>query len=159
MQITSAQTYNATPDEVFAMMTDEAYLAAVCDRFGATDRTITVDGTSTTVKMALPAPQQVQKFVGAALPLNQLITWGEPAADGSRTGTLKMTVDKMPVDVTGTAVLKPAGDATQVNYEAEMNVKIPLVGKKLEKEAAPMVQKALDVQQQVGEAYLAGKRG
>ena len=155
MQINSQQTYAASPERVYAMMTDETYLGSVCDRFGATDRTITVDGSNTTVKMSLPAPPQVQKFVGATLPLNQFISWGEPAADGSRTGTMRMTVDRMPVHVEGSATLTPVGENTEVRYSAEMDVKIPLVGRKLEKEAAPMVQKALDVQQQVGEMYLA----
>lgn len=157
MQINSQQTYAATPDEVFAMMTDQAYLAACCDRFGAKERTIDVNGNTTTVKMKLPAPAQVQKFIGAVLPLNQIITWGEAAADGSRHGTLAMTVDKMPVNVTGTAVLRPGGQGTEVIYDADMVVKIPLVGKKLEQEAAPVAKRALDAQEQVGQDYLANK--
>lgn len=155
MQINSQQTYAATPEQVFAMMTDEAYLAACCDRFGAKERTITVQGSTTTVKMKLPAPAQVQKFIGAVLPLNQVIIWGAAAADGSRNGTLQMTVDKMPVNVAGTAVLRPGGEGTEVIYQADMNVKIPLVGKKLEQEAAPVAQRALDAQEQVGRDYLA----
>lgn len=155
MQINSQQSYADTPDQVFAMMTDEAYLAACCDRFGAKERTIAVDGNTTTVNMKLPAPAQVQKFIGAVLPLNQIITWGEPAADGTRNGTLTMTVDKMPVNVSGTAVLRPGGQGTEVVYEADMSVKIPLLGKKLEQEAAPVAKRALDAQEQVGKDYLA----
>lgn len=155
MQINSQQTYAATPDQVFAMMIDEAYLAACCDRFGAKERTISVNGNSTTVNMLLPAPAQVQKFIGAVLPLNQFITWGEADADGSRHGTLKMTVDKMPVTVDGTAELRPGGEGTEVTYQAEMTVKIPLIGKKLEQEAAPVAKRALDAQEQVGREYLA----
>ena len=155
MQITSQQSYAATPDQVFAMMIDEAYLAACCDRFGAKERTINVSGNTSTVNMKLPSPSQVQRFIGDTLPLNQIITWNEPAADGSRTGTLKMTVDRMPVDVSGTALLRPGGEGTEVIYEAEMHVKIPLVGKKLEKEAAPVAKRALDAQEQVGKEYLA----
>lgn len=157
MEIKSHQTYNASPDQVFAMMTDEAYLTAVCDRFGATEKTITVEGNKTTVTMGVPAPAQVQKFVSGTMKLRQVVTWGEPQPDGTRQGTLQMSVEKMPVDVAGTAVLHPAGSATQVDYDADMNVKIPLVGKKLEKEAAPYVQKALDAQQQVGEKYLSDR--
>lgn len=157
MQISSTQTYDATPDQVFAMMIDEAYLAACCDRFGATERSIRVEGNSSTVNMKLPAPERVQKFLGATLPLNQFITWNEPGADGTRTGTLRMTVDKMPVNVEGTALLRPAGGGTEVTYQADFQVKIPLVGKKLEQEAAPVAQRALDLQEQVGRDYLAGR--
>ncbi|MGA4668630.1 DUF2505 domain-containing protein [Propionibacteriaceae bacterium Y1923] len=157
MQINSQQSYAATPDQVFAMMTDEAYLAACCDRFGAKERTIEVNGSTTTVKMKLPAPAQVQKFVGATMPLNQVITWGEATVDGTRSGTLQMSIDKMPVKVAGTAVMRPGGEGTEVVYTTELDVKIPLVGKKLEAEAAPVAQRALDAQQQVGRDYLANK--
>lgn len=155
MEINSRQTYTASPDQVFSMMTDPAYLNALCDRFGVTERTVTVEGNTSTVRMAMPAPSQVQKFVGASMPMTQVITWGEPAADGSRTGTLTMNVEKMPVDARGTATLRPTpSGTTEVTYQMDMNVKIPLVGKKLEKEAAPMVQKVFDAQQSVGEQYL-----
>lgn len=157
MEIRSQQTYAASPEQVYAMMTDEAYLAACCDRFGATERTITVEGNRSSVKMGMPAPQQVRTFVGDTLPLNQEIVWGPPAADGTREGTLHMTVDRMPVTVKGTALLSPADQGTQVTYDAEMNVKIPLLGKKLEKEAGPVVMRALDAQQGVGEEYLANR--
>lgn len=157
MQINSRQTYAATPAQVLAMMTDEAYLAACCDRFGAKERTISVDGTTTTIHMQLPSPAQVQKFVGATMGMNQVISWGEAGADGSHHGRLQMSVDKMPVNVSGSAVMRPVADGTEVEYLTELTVKIPLLGKKLEAEAAPVAQRALDAQEQVGHDYLANK--
>lgn len=154
MEIRSQQTYAASPEQVYAMMTDPTYLEACCDRFGATEKTVSVQGQRSTVRMALPAPSQVRRFV-ETLRLNQDITWSDAQADGTRTGTLAMTVEGMPANVSGTATLAPSGEGTQVTYEADFNVKIPLVGKKLEKEAAPVVTRTLDAQQQVGEEYLA----
>ncbi|MGA4507220.1 DUF2505 domain-containing protein [Propionibacteriaceae bacterium G1746] len=155
MQITSQQHYAATPDQVFAMFTDESYLQACCERFGSTDSSVSVTETGSVVNMALPSPPQVQKIVGNSLRLNQDIQWSAPAGDGSRTGVVAMKVEKMPADVGGTATLRPNGAGTDVEYTVDLNVKIPLLGKKLEEQAAPVVLKALKVQEQVGHTYLA----
>lgn len=157
MEITSQQNYAATPEQVYAMFTDPAYFETLCREFGAQDHSVNVANNSSQLSLKLPAPQIVQKFAGATLGLNQSITWGEAAADGSRVGQLDMSVDKMPVQVKGTAQLLPSGGGTTVNYRADMDVKIPLVGKKIEKEAAPYVQRALDAQQKVGNDYLAAR--
>ncbi|WP_203567032.1 DUF2505 domain-containing protein [Aestuariimicrobium ganziense] len=155
MEITSHQSYAADPARVHAMMTDPAYLAEVCRRGGATSQTIDVQGDTTTVTMALPAPEQVRKFVGESLDVTQVVVWEPAAADGRREGTLDLTVKGMPVVMKGRATMAPAGATTEVNYLADLKVNIPLLGKKLEQAAAPSISRALQVQQQVGTDYLA----
>ena len=123
MEITSQQNYAATPEQVYAMFTDPAYFETLCREFGAQEHSVNVANNSSQLSLKLPAPQIVQKFAGATLGLNQTITWGEAAADGSRVGQLDMSVDKMPVQVKGTAQLLPSGSdqpaATEEDWETE----------------------------------------
>lgn len=156
MEIRSQQSYAADPARVHAMMTDPAYLEQVCRRGGASSQQVEVRGETTTVTMALPAPDQARRFVGDNLSVHQVVVWGPAAADGSRQGTLDLTVDRMPVDMKGRATMAPTASGTDVTYLAELKVNIPLLGRKLEQAAAPSITQALQVQQQVGNEYLAG---
>jgi len=57
--------------------------------------------------------------------------------------------------MTGTAILRAGGKGTTVAYEADLNVNIPFVGKKLEQSAAPAVLSGIALQQRVGDQWLA----
>ncbi len=55
------------------------------------------------VERTMRTPSVVQRFLGDTLTLLQDIRWNAPAADGSRTGTLDLTVKGMPAKADVTA--------------------------------------------------------
>ncbi|WP_420175397.1 DUF2505 domain-containing protein [Luteococcus sp. OSA5] len=157
MEITSRLDFPADPKTVYTMMTNKDWLEELVSRSEATSHTIDVAGTTTRIQMSLPAPQEVARFVGSALKLNQTIEWGEPAADDSREGTLVIEVPGMPVQMNGKARLYPGGKGTVVDYTGELKVNIPLMGKKVEQQAAPHIKDAIDAQQAAGDDWLAAR--
>lgn len=157
MQISSRLDFEADPKTVYEMMTDKGWLTELVSRTGATSHTIDVAGPTTRIDMALPAPSEVSKFVGSALNLQQVIEWGPAAADGSREGTLAITVPGLPVTMDGRAEMRPGGRGTVVDYSGDFQVRIPLMGKKIEQQASPYVKQAIDAQQEAGDDWIAAR--
>lgn len=155
MRITAHHVYDADPATVYAMLTDAEWLAQVAKRAGAVRHEAEVDGDQTRLTVALAAPSQAQRFTGPELVVHVDQDWGRAATDGSREGELKISVEKMPASMAGTAKLKPAGDGTTIDYDGDLEVRIPIIGRKFETAAAPYLQRVLDVQQQVGNEWLA----
>ncbi|MEL4506061.1 DUF2505 domain-containing protein [Luteococcus sp. H138] len=158
MEISSRLDFEADPKTTYLMLTDKGWLEQLVSRSEATSHSIDIAGQTTRVEMTLPAPGEMARFVGSALKLNQVVTWGDPAADDSREGSLTIEVPGMPVKMDGTARLYPGGKGTIVDYQGELKVSIPLMGKKIEQQAAPYVKDAIDAQQEVGDEWLISHR-
>ncbi|MGO4955759.1 DUF2505 domain-containing protein [Luteococcus sp. Sow4_B9] len=155
MDINSRLEFAADPKTVHQMMTNKQWLEELVSRTDATSHTIDIAGDTTRIQMALPAPQDLARFAGSALKLNQTIQWGDAAADGSREGSLVIEVPGMPVHMNGRARLYPGGKGTVVDYTGDLTVNIPFMGKKIEQQAAPYVKDAIDAQQSAGDDWLA----
>ncbi|MDO5286076.1 MAG: DUF2505 domain-containing protein [Actinomycetia bacterium] len=155
MHLTSQLDFAAPPAAVAAMLTDQEFLEQVCVASHATEHSVQVSGTSTTTSRTLPAPSAAAKLTGPTITIVEETSWGEPAADGGRRGDLRLHVPGLPVEMTGTAILRPGGKGTTVVYEADLSVSIPFVGKKLEQSAAPSVMDGIGLQQRVGDQWLA----
>lgn len=157
MQITSQLDFAADPAQTYLMMTDRSWLEELVSQSRATSHQIDIAGNTTRVVMDLPVPDQMRKFAGNSLTMVQTITWGEPAADGSREGTLKVEAQGLPVDCSGRARMYPGGRGTLVDYDGNLKVNIPFIGGQVEKMAAPQVTEAINAQQVVGDQWLAAK--
>lgn len=155
MDISSRLDFAAEPATVYAMMTDHSFLEQLVEQAGATSHSIDIAGPRTRVEMKLPAPEQLRSFAGSGITAVQQVEWAEAAADGSRTGALEVSTPGLPVTAHGNARLQPGGRGTIVDYTGEVKVNIPLVGRRVEQQAAPFVKQAIDAQQQVGDEWLA----
>ncbi|GAB3821468.1 DUF2505 domain-containing protein [Tessaracoccus terricola] len=142
MQLNYEHTYNGTPEQVVALMRNKDFITDVAEHAGATSHDVAISGNVTQLRMTLPVPGDVAKFVGGEVDLSQRFEWSDPAADGSSTGKVDVTVKGLPITVAATAVLRPAGDATSGSYSGDLRVKIPLVGGKVEKMVAPFIEQA-----------------
>lgn len=142
MQLTYKHTYNGTPEQVVALMRNKDFIIDVAKHAGATSHDVQIDGNVTQLRMSLPVPGDVAKFVGKDVDLSQRFEWAEPAADGTSTGQVNVSVKGLPVTVEATAVLRPTGAATTGEYSGDLRVKIPLVGGKVEKMVAPFIEQA-----------------
>ena len=58
-------------------------------------------------------------------------TWG-PIIDGQARAVVKGSIPRAPATLKGTAVLVPAGDGCRLEFKATVEVRIPLVGGKVE---------------------------
>ncbi|MFT4296746.1 MAG: DUF2505 domain-containing protein [Micropruina sp.] len=159
MQIQARNDFAADTVTTHAMLTDPAFLTAVCVASG--DLAYRVDGVPerTAVERRLESPSAVRGLLGDTLTLLQDIRWNPAGPDGGRTGRLELTVQGMPARAELAIDLRPGGRGTQVDFTGEFTIKVPLVGRSLEGKAVPALTAGFDVQQQVGDDWLAGRRG
>ena len=157
MKISQKWTLPATPDEVYALSIDPAYQEEICEEAGALSHqsTVTEQGSGHEVKVqrVMPSgdvPDLVKKLVGDKVDVTQVIAWGARQADGSREGTLDVSIKGQPISMKGITSISPDGDGTAVDVSADLKAKIPLVGGKIEKMTAPEIIKAIAAEETVG---------
>lgn len=155
MEIRTSLDFPADPQTVFAMLIDPGFLEEVAVEAGARDVRVSGDGTRTTSRRVLDAPAQAAKFTGPDLTLVEERVWGPARPDGSRTAALSLTIPDQPVTMTGTVDLLTGGSGTLVTVAGEFAIKIPLLGKQLEKLAAPAIQEGIRAEERVGLRRLA----
>lgn len=154
MQFSAQQTYAAPPERIHSLLTDERFLASVATQMGAVEHKVAASATRTAVEATVESPSEVRALVGATLVLTQETMWGDAAADGSRFGTVTITVAGTPASASGVVHLAPEGTGSSLAYEGELTVKIPLVGPAIEKAAAPAIDDALQAQERAARNWL-----
>ena len=155
MDIKSRVEFAAAVEEVFAMMTDRAYLEEVCKATHARTYEADVTGTTTRTTRRLPAPDAAAKFTGPELTVIEETAWGPADPSGGRTGRVSMNIPGQPVSMKGAIELAAAGAGTVAELSGNLKVAIPILGKKLEQSAAPAILAGFRTQQKVGDAWLA----
>ena len=144
--------YDASPDEVRAMLFDPAFRERVLEdqkvlRGSArvSDGVVTVEQ----VQAAEGLPSVATKIVGDEIAIVQRETWtSEDHAD------VEVTIPGKPGEISGTATILERGGSTVERIDLEVTVRIPLVGSKLEALVAGLLEKALDKEQATGRAWL-----
>ena len=162
MKKTISMTYPADPQRVATMLSDPAYQQARIDRFGLEDASVDVAargrGFVSTIAGSVPLsrlPAAAKRFVRSAVSFSLAESWGEPADDGSRTGDLDVALRGAPVKVGATSRMEGAGDSTNVVYDVDLNVNVPLVGRSIEERAMGLVDRAVADEEARGAAWLA----
>lgn len=143
MKFTHRAEYPATADEVWAIMSTQDFQNAKCEATTTGDWTANVstsaDTTTITSERVLPTddlPDIAKTFVGGTLTIAEVQTWGPPAADGTRTGDLKVQIKGAPMTLKGTVRLSPNGSGSVQEIDGDVKVSVPLIGGKLEKAAS-----------------------
>ena len=161
-KIDQAQHYTASPDEVFAMLSDPEFVERKCLASGSIEASADVtseDATTTIVsRRVLPAklPSFAKKFVGETLTLVETQRWGDADADGSRRGTFVVDFGNNPISFTGEVLLTPEGEGSKVETRGDLKCTVPFVGGKIEGVATEWITKYLDKEQRVGTEWLDG---
>lgn len=156
--------FDADPATVFAMLTDEAYLARKAEATGAVRHDVSVqrDGDRVTVRLlrVMPpeVPDVVRRFVGDTIDLDQTDVWEPAAANGSRTGSIRIGMGGAPVSLAGGMTLVPSAAGSTATIDAKVKASIPLLGGKIEKAVHDAVVQAARVEERVGRAWLGGGR-
>lgn len=161
--------YAAPPARVVTMLADPEFSRRVIVESEGRPVAVDVTGDPTgegpftvTTRRAIATdqiPPQMRSFVGATLDVRQAIAWGENQ-DGIRRGSVAVEIAGTPVRVTGTThlVATPEG-STVVEYDTRVRAQVPLFGSAIEEAASAAVRHALQVEEQVGKAWLADDGG
>ena len=132
--------YAESVEAVLRAFADEQYWLARLADSGADDSSLdsmevgdgVIDVVTTQVLRADRMPAVVTQFHRGDLRIRREERW-EPIVDGSATATVTGSILDSPASLTGTAVLEPLDDGgARLKFRATVEVKIPLVGGKLE---------------------------
>ena len=152
--------YDASPDDVFAMLGEATFREQVCEAQHATECTATVDGVDGTMSVAVDQrrpsegiPSFAKKFVGDSIHILQREEWSSPTQ-----AALDVTIPGKPGHMKGTITLRPDGDGTVESVSGEIKVSIPLVGSKIEVLIGELFEHALAAEQRIGTGWLARRR-
>jgi hypothetical protein len=138
--------YGVTVEEVLRAFSEEEYWLARLADSGADDTTLdsmqvggpagndgSIDVITTQVLRSDRLPGLVTQFHRGDLRIRREERW-EPVTNGSATATITGSILDSPASLTGTAVLEPAAESggARLKFRATVEVRIPLVGGKLE---------------------------
>jgi hypothetical protein len=135
-----AAEYEGTVDQVHQAFRDERYWLERLRRSGADNATldsITGDGNggidviTTQTLRSDRLPGVVAQFHHGDLSFVREEKW-TAVTDGQATAVVKGSIPGAPATLTGTAVLTTAGSGSRVEFKATVEVRIPLVGGKVE---------------------------
>lgn len=165
MRISERIEHPATPDRVYAMVTDPDYQRARCERSGALSHEVALEQEADTLTVVtrrqLPTtelPDAVRTLVGQHVNLVETTRWGPALADGTREGALLLDVEGTPVGLVGGVHLQGNADGTTTyTVDGDLDAHVPLLGGRIERSAAPMIGRALQIEQDLGRQWLADR--
>jgi hypothetical protein len=162
MKIAKSIDYAATPEKVFAVLSDVKFQEAKCAATAAVQHSADVktvgDHSVSSTERILPSdglPDFAKSMVGATLKVTETQDWGPASADGSRRGTVEMAVAGVPIALTGTLAIAPGGAGTVERLDAELKARVPVIGGKIEKAASPPIEEAIDIEARTAKQWLA----
>jgi Protein of unknown function (DUF2505) len=162
MKIATTIEYAAAPEKVFSVLSDQAFQEAKCAATAAVTYSAAVategDHTIITTERILPSdglPDFARSMVGGTLKVVEKQDWGPATADGSRQGTVEMSVAGAPIALQGALSIRPGGAGTVEQLNAELKARVPLIGGKIEKAAAPPIEDAIAIEQRTATEWLA----
>ena len=165
MRISATFDYAATPNEVFAMLSDEDFQARKCVATGALSHSVSIsaqgDRTVIVSSRDLPTadfPDFVKSLVGATLAVTETQDWGPAGPDGARQGALTVHIAGAPIDLVGSLSLAPDPAGSVESVDGELKARVLLIGGKIEKAAAPTIESAIRVERETGQAWLASAK-
>lgn len=152
--------YDADPDAVYEMLADPAFRERVSEALDVVSAEVAIDRrdegfslVNDQVQRTDDLPSFAKKFTGEATRAIQTEEW--PDRHG---GSLQIDAPGKPSSIVGTIALVADGDGTTEVVELDIRVKVPLIGGKLEKLLEESVRHGMDVEHEVGRAWLRGER-
>jgi len=134
----ATEIYPADIDTVLTLLCEPEMVIARFEAAGDTDIVVVrceADGDEFVIESTRTVEVEVPGFAKKVLsPTNEMTQterWHAPEADGSRRGTMSVDVKGVPATTTATYELRPTADGTRHTVTGEMELKIPLIGKKL----------------------------
>ena len=135
-----AADYDGTVEQIHQAFGDERYWRERLTRSGADETTLDsiswnpcggIDVVTTQTLRADRLPGVVTQFHRGDLSFVREESW-TPLNDGRATAIVKGSIPRAPATLSGTAVLAPTGNGSRLEFTASVEVRIPLVGGKVE---------------------------
>ena len=148
--------YDAPVPAVHAMLADPGFREASAQAQGvvSADVSIVADGDRMTVVVdqvqpTAGVPGFARKFAGETTRAIQTEEWGS-----TTDATIRIETPGKPTSITGTLTLRPDGEGTVETMEAEIKVRVPLIGGRLEILMADLVAQGMDHEHEAGVDWL-----
>ncbi len=160
MRIRHQLKYDASPEDVYAMLSDPAFRQRVCAAMDTVSHDVAVDETDAGMSVRIDMVQHThgvpgfaKKIVGDQTRIIQSEQWAE-----TRAADLQVEIPGRPGHIRGRITLSGDASGTVEAFDGEATVSIPFVGGKLEGVIEKLFLKGMDTEQGVGAAWLAGER-
>ncbi|WP_433166623.1 DUF2505 domain-containing protein [Kribbella sp. CA-247076] len=160
MELKLSASYDATPEEVFAIVTDATFREQACEKTKALSYAVEVteSGGDTVVRVQREMPSHdvpdiARKFVGETLTVVQTETWHAARPDGSRHADIRGEISNTPVTLKGTAEITGNGSTTVQAIELDVKVAVPLIGKKIEPFVVDAIRSGLQKEHELGREW------
>lgn len=129
--------YDASPDKMWAMLSDKDYWESKYTALGASNiqwQTFNADDAAITVKSTREVPADLPGFAKKVIGETSVVTQEENWTRSGDTAncTINITVKGAPGGTTGTMKIAPSGAGTAWEANFEIKVSVPMVGGKLE---------------------------
>lgn len=148
--LSHADDFSATPARLGEVLTSQSLVEARAALAGGDVAVpqveVAADGSSRlafTVSLTPEmAPEKFRKFIPGSRDVQIEETWSAPDADGSRTGTLHAVMEKPTVSFHATTRIEATATGSRRVIDGDLEVKIPLLGGTVEKQAVARVPRA-----------------
>jgi hypothetical protein len=156
--------YQGSVERVRSAFADEQYWLARLADSGADEATldeltVTTDGSvtvaTTQVLRADRLPGLVSQLHRGDLRMHRRETWG-PVSDDTATAQISASIPDAPVRVTGSGTLRSAGSGARADFTVRVEVRIPLVGGKVESFIGGQLVDLLEAEQRFTSGWIAG---
>ena len=163
MDLKMSASYDATPEEVFAIVTDATFREQACEKTKALsyDVKVSESGGDTVVRVQREMPSDdvpdiARKFVGQTLTVAQTETWHPAKPDGSRDADVKGEITNTPVSLKGTATIRSDSSRTVQTIELDVKVAVPLIGRRIEPFVVDAIRSGLAKEHELGRDWADG---
>lgn len=143
------------------MMTDQRFQELKCAATGALSYEVTIsesaERTIVVTRRVLPTdglPDFARVLTRAGLTLTETLDWSSPTADGHRIADVALAFTGQPLKMTGQLTMAAVGCDTTCTLRAELKAGVPLFGARIEQATAPVIERALDTEQGLGQKWL-----
>lgn len=156
MKLAYTQSYDATPEQVVAMLKNPDFIAELARQAGAQQHDLEVSGDTFTVTLSVAAPPAARGFIGDTFTVKQLFRFSRPKPDGTIDGTLDLEIAGAPVDARADITVSPEGAAkSSASFDGDLDVRIPLLGGQIEQQAEPLIGKGIARIEETAKKWLA----
>lgn len=163
MQFNETYQYPAPIDEVWKMLSDPAYSTTRAQKLQLTSpqtESTTVNEEIQTVTTGGIDPEMLpaaaKKFIGPSTRVTIKEQW-DRVGPGRITGSMSVEVKGVPAGLSATASLSADGDKTEATLQGDVTVRIPLLGKRLEREAIQLAPRLAKGEQEAAAEYLGSR--
>ena len=154
MRITSTLHFTASPSDVAAMLIDPTFAEHVGEEIKAAKVTTAEVDKGMSARFSVGSPDAAARILGPTMVITDTVTWEKPHEDGSRLGFMSFSMEGIPASAEGPLRLKEVEGGSEMVFDADFTVRIPLVGKRIEQMAHQSLTSIIAACEQVGNRWL-----